>query len=263
MERVTDEIPEDWLRKIAVIVVAHPDDEVIGLGAVLPRLYGLQAIVHVTDGAPRNGEDIRKAGVNTWQEYAQLRRGEFQATMRAAGVAEDVRQICLECPDQEASFRITEIARRLCGVFEELRAEVVWTHPYEGGHPDHDATACAVHCALGHEMIALEFSSYHQGPHGMETECFLPEPSGRVYQHVLTDEEKRAKRKLFECYASQREVLQYFPAKAEPVRRAPIYDFAQPPHAGRLYYENFSWGVTGAQWRELATQALHDLGLSV
>lgn len=255
---MTDEIPEEWLQRSSVIVAAHPDDEVIGLGALLPRMRGLRAIVHVTDGAPRNGEDVRKAGVNSWQEYAQLRRREFQAAMRAAGVADGVRQICLECPDQEASFRMGEIARELCGLFEELRVEAVWTHPYEGGHPDHDATAFAVHGALkllrkarAQEVTALEFSSYHQGPEEMESGCFLPGPSGRIYQHVLTDKEKTAKRNLFECYASQREVLQYFSIEEEPVRRAPVYDFAQPPHGGKLYYENFSWGVTGAQWRGL------------
>lgn len=269
MERVKDEIPDEWLQRAAVIVAAHPDDEVIGVGALLPRFRDLRAIVHVTDGGPRNGDDVRRAGVETWQEYAQLRRGEFQAAMREAGVGNSVRQICLECPDQQASFRMAELARELCGVFEELRPELVFTHSYEGGHPDHDATAMAVHCAVdllwnrgSYAATPLEFSSYHQGPHGMETARFLPWPEWTVNEHVLTEEERATKRRLFECYVSQREVLQYFPTSEEPLRSAPAYDFTRPPHEGRLYYENFAWGVTGKEWRELAAQALRALQLS-
>ncbi len=258
---VMDEIPGQWLERAVVVVAAHPDDEVIGLGALLPRFEDLRAIVHVTDGAP-------KAGVEQWHEYAQLRRREFQAAMVEAGVG-GVRQICLQCPDQEASFRMVEIARELCGVFEELRPKFVLTHPYEGGHPDHDATAATVQGAAEllrnkgpYAPTILEFSSYHQGPHGMETGCFLSWPEWAVNGHVLTEEEKSTKKKLFDCYVSQRNVLQYFPIGEEPLRPAPAYDFTQPPHEGKLYYENFQWGVTGEEWRELAARALRELKLA-
>jgi len=265
MEPVADEIPEEWVQRAAVVVAAHPDDEVIGVGTLLPRFQDLRAIVHVTDGAPRNGDDVRKAGVATWQEYAQLRRREFQAAVREAGIDGNARLICLDCPDQEASFRMAEIARELCALFEELRPEFVFTHPYEGGHPDHDATAMAVHYAvelLKKSPTPLEFSSYHQGPCGMETGRFLPWPEWPVNGHVLTHEERAAKKRLFECYVSQRDVLQHFSVEEEPLRPAPAYDFTQPPHSGKLHYENFAWGVTAIEWRELAIRALRELDLT-
>jgi len=37
----------------------------------------------------------------------------------------------------------------------------------------------------------------------------------------------------------------------ERYRWAPQYDFTAPPHEGRLYYENYPWGVKGARFREL------------
>ena len=180
-----------------------------------------------------------------------------------------MQQVCLSCPDQQASFRMGGLARMLCGIFRELQPEFVWTHPYEGGHPDHDATAFAVHAAVTvlrkadeREPTILEFASYHRGPQGMETGQFLDTRGKRVYEHTLEDEEQSAKKKLFDCYVSQAHVLQYFPVAEEPVRTAPPYDFGKPPHAGDLYYEGFAWGVNGAQWRSLAKDAERELGLT-
>lgn len=250
----------DWLRRPAVIVVAHPDDEVIGMGSLLPRFEDLRAIIHVTDGAPRRGNDIAKAGVGTWQEYAAKRRREFQSAMAEAGLS-SVRQICLWCPDQEACFRMTEIGQQLCAAFAEFGPDFVFTHAYEGGHPDHDATAMSVHRAVQSLRsthlpgpVILEFASYHAGVHGMETGCFLPPLNGETIQRRLSEEEKAKKRKLFNCYETQQDVLQYFSLDSEPLRVAPEYDFTTPPHEGRLFYEQFEWGVTGQQWRRLAAE---------
>ena len=44
-----------------MIVVAHPDDETIALGGQINRLRDA-LLLHVTDGAPRDGEDARHHG---------------------------------------------------------------------------------------------------------------------------------------------------------------------------------------------------------
>jgi N-acetylglucosamine malate deacetylase 2 len=250
----------DWLRRPAVIVAAHPDDEVIGMGSLLPRFADLRAIIHVTDGAPRRGNDIAQAGVGTWQEYAAKRRREFQSALAELGIP-SVRQICLWCPDQEASFRMAEIGQQLCEAFAELQPHFVFTHAYEGGHPDHDATAVSVHRAAQllrstpiPEPAILEFASYHAGTNGIETGCFLPHLNTETIPRQLSEGEKIEKRKLFNCYESQQNVLQYFSLDNEPLRVAPEYDFTKPPHEGTLFYERFDWGLTGQQWRRLATE---------
>jgi LmbE family N-acetylglucosaminyl deacetylase len=237
-------------------VAAHPDDEAIGLGALLPEMHEVCAIVHVTDGSPRRGNE-------NWEHYAAVRRREFEQALAKAG-AHSRRNMCLWCPDQEASFHIAELASRLAEMFERLRPAIVFTHPYEGGHPDHDATAAAVHGAarlLNTQFATLEFSSYHADASGMACECFLDNADAPVMERPLTFEQRQRKRALFECYASQREVLDQFPLRCEPVRVAPGYDFAQPPHEGQLFYERFDWGVNGAQWRELAAGAFRELGI--
>jgi hypothetical protein len=55
-------------------------------------------------------------------------------------------------------------------------------------------------------------------------------------------------------------MLRRFPVDEERFRAAPVYDFSQPPHAGKLLYEHFNWGMTGERWRSLAAGAAQALG---
>ena len=259
------QLPGWLLSRPAAIVVAHPDDEVLGVGTLLPNLANLRAIIHVTDGAPRRGPDVTNAGVGSWHEYAALRRRELKAAVDAAGV-HCARLICLDYPDQEASFHLAHLARRIARLFRQLRLGVVFSHPYEGGHPDHDACAAAVRfaCSLtrgGRWPKVVEFTSYHRSPDGwLETECFLGR-SSKIWRRVLNDAQRQKKRHMVSCYASQQAVLSQFPICQEPIRMAPDYDFTEPPHAGKLYYENFNWGMTGTRWRRLARRAMGALKL--
>jgi N-acetylglucosamine malate deacetylase 2 len=72
-----------------MIVVAHPDDETIGMGAQLCRFHDA-LLVQLTDGAPRDGCDAAAHGYPTLAEYAFARRVELYAAL-AAGQAGGVR----------------------------------------------------------------------------------------------------------------------------------------------------------------------------
>ena len=61
-------------------------------------------------------------------------------------------------------------------------------------------------------------------------------------------------------FAASARVLSQFPLQ-EPLRLAPEYDFSMSPQPGRLYYENFDWGVDGRAWREKVRDAFRDLEL--
>ncbi len=145
----------------------------------------------------------------------------------------------------------------------------VVTHPYEGGHPDHDATALAVHaaCFLLREEgfgapIPVEMTSYHLADERLMYGTFLPSPdAGPVETFTLDASERDLKRRMFECHRTQYEVLKDFPRDAERFRMAPVHDFLRPPHPGRLAYEVFMWRLDGASWRRAAGRALHKLGL--
>jgi LmbE family N-acetylglucosaminyl deacetylase len=260
-----------WLRRLEareegtgdgiLIVVAHPDDEVIGVGGQLARLTGVR-LLHVTDGAPRDLLDARAAGFDDWQGYAVARRQELLAALRLAGI-EAAQADELGIRDQGASFRLVELAQALAAKIRCLRPELVMTLPYEGGHPDHDATALAVHaaCALAqrHDGTApalLEMTSYHMGAGGRVMSEFLPHPDAAVTTLPLGERERAFKRRLVACFSSQSRVLADFPVDVERFRPAPAYDFRRPPHEGLLHYEQFDWGVDAAGWKALAGEAL-------
>jgi N-acetylglucosamine malate deacetylase 2 len=63
-----------------MIVVAHPDDETIGMGAQLCRFKNA-LLVQLTDGAPRDGRDATAHGFTTIAEYACARRAELDAAL--------------------------------------------------------------------------------------------------------------------------------------------------------------------------------------
>ncbi|WP_448203263.1 PIG-L deacetylase family protein [Azospirillum sp. sgz302134] len=254
-------------RQRALVVVAHPDDETIGAGAQLGRFAAIR-ILHTTDGAPRTGLDAEAAGCASAADYAALRRTELERALAVAGLAED-RLDGLGFADQDASFHLAALTRLVMHRIEDWRPDVVLTHAYEGGHPDHDATAFAVHaaCALFDEAAPeiVEMAGYHGGPGGGEGHTtyqdFLPYPGIPVCTVALDEAGRSLKRRMLDAHASQARTLAPFCDDVERFRRAPAYDFTRPPHDGMLHYDRYSWGMTGERWRALATEALRTLGL--
>jgi hypothetical protein len=66
---------------------------------------------------------------------------------------------------------------------------------------------------------------------------------------------------MCDCFVTQRCVLDQFPIDRERFRQAPCYRFTAPPHEGRLFYEYFDWGMSGARWCALARHMLASLEL--
>ena len=245
----------------AVLVFAHPVDEAIALGARLAR-FGNALLVHITDGAPTRSADYVAHGFQSLADYRRARWQELEIALQLAGVG-GMRRERLDIPDQEASLQLAGLTRRLAEILRATRPQVVFTHPFEGGHPDHDACAFAVHHAA--ELLRaqsapipllIEAPFYHAGPVGIETGTFLPSEQAaeeRIYS--LSQAEQDHKKSLLDCFASQRETLAYFSTTEERYRVAPTYNFRRPAHPGSVFYDSHSWGMTSQGFCELAIEA--------
>lgn len=246
------------------VIVAHPDDEAIGAGARL-RALPEAVIVHVTDGAPRDPAYALRKGYPSREAYARSRQDELSAALALLGVPRE-RTHCLDIVDGEAADRLVEITYRIADMLDRLRPEVAVTHPYEGGHTDHDATAFAVHLACGvlrregaPAPIILELTSYHLYGGARRLGEFLPFPEVEERTVALEPDTQNIKQEMYDCFASQQQCLAPFPRDREKFRVAPRYLFTDPPHPGRLLYEHVSPDFNGARWRDSAKQALERL----
>lgn len=249
----------------ALVIAAHPDDEVVGAAALLSRLHSAD-VLYVTDGAPRKGPFAQRPEFATWREYAAERQREAAAALALLGRAR-LRVQYLGVPDQEATAKVAALAQKFAGLFAAYK--VVVTHAYEGGHPDHDATALSVHAACrliqksGRDIPGLlEMTGYHGWAGRFARGVFIPHPdAGAVVDLTLTWAERDLKRRMLACHATQRAMLKNFSVEVERFRSAPRYDFLAPPHRGPLLYERFCWGATGQTWRRAAKLALQELDL--
>lgn len=257
---------DDLPLRSALVVVAHPDDEVAAAGVILSRLSRL-GIIYVTDGAPRRGRDAGDAGFTNWIDYASGRRRETDSALALLG-REIASMRNLGIADQEATFELVDTSRCLA---DQLRAgfDYVITHPYEGGHPDHDATAFCVHAACrliakaGGTPPAIVEARFYAAPDGRYVFSeFVPHPdAGPALALSLTPAEIDLKRRMCALHGSQQKHLVQFRMDEEVYRLAPRYHFAAPPHPGDVGFNQFKWPLTGRIWRYHARRAMGRLGI--
>lgn len=270
--KITSDVMERLAKRVAfakslpttLVIVAHPDDEAIGAGGLLAGLPDA-VVAHVTDGAPRDVRYARSKGFQTREEYARARRREVVNALAHVGITPD-RCRDFGYVDGEASIQLLELVFDVADLMDEVRPDIVLTHPYEGGHSDHDATAFAVHLACGilrrdnvPTPLVLELTSYHNFSGARRVFNFLPFIGAEERTIQLTDAEKELKKRMYQEFASQRQVLKRFPIDLERFRPAPRYLFTKAPHEGTLDYERFCTIITGAQWRSNASKALDAL----
>jgi len=161
---------------------------------------------------------------------------------------------------------LASLSREIAGYLQRFRPEIVLTHPYDGGHPDHDATAFATHAAIrlmqnnGFEPPALFEMGLHPSTDGQKRELdFFPGTWLETTTLVLDEKTRNLKRRMFDYVAVQEGNLRGTTLSLERFRRSPDYDFSIAPNAGKPAYESFDPEMTGVRWQVLSRKALAEL----
>ena len=250
----------------AMVIVAHPDDETIGAGGRLARFQSCR-IVHLTDGAPFDATTPAEDAALARTELRGERRRELLTALSLAGVSPDGVQ-SLAWEDQHTTLGLANLTRTLARLINTVHPDVILTHPYEGGHPDHDATAFAVQAAAavlaatGEQAAPLvEMAFYHSINGVLRTGAFLPGGLAATRTSRLEPADRTLKGDMLACFSTQNDFLSLFDVEHERFRLAPAYDFLRPPHDGVLRYELQARGWNGERWRVLAREAVTTLGL--
>ena len=240
------------------VLVAHPNDEIVGAGCLLIRLRDVR-VIHVSSGAPKRPDG--KVDV----DYGERRKIECARALSLARIGRN-HITELSWPQFDLSSRMVELTRLLLAIFSETSPQIVLTHAYEGGHPDHDATAFGAHAAVrllrksGLKPPLLFEVATHPGDHGdFKIPEFLHLPALESTTLLLDQRARSLKRKMLDLCETERNTLKQTTLEAERFRQAPLYDFRLPPHFGTLHYEKLGWGLTGKQWRWYAREALKRL----
>jgi LmbE family N-acetylglucosaminyl deacetylase len=242
-------------RSRCLIVVAHPNDEIVGSGCLIAKLPNVR-ILHVSHGAFAV-QETQKAGF----DIATERKRECLAALALAKVPSD-RVVEFDLPQLEAPYKMVELTRSLLTFLQKNSSRIVLTHAYEGGHPDHDAVAFATHSAVRllsqyglKPPVIFEMAIYPDKNGLLKMPEFLHNPAGESTTLMLDSDALELKKRMFDCFKTQQQTLAQSPLGPEKFRQAPVYDFTRPPHDGKLHYEKLNLGVTGEQWRELAREA--------
>lgn len=254
----------------ALLLFAHADDEVIAVGARMERFRD-SLFLCVTDGVVPGSEAAAANGGE--QAYRGLRRAEREAAFRHAGLhprralPPSLEELDGSITDQQAPFHLLRLARGLAAAIEQFRPEALITHPYEGGHPDHDSCAFAAYAATrlvrgGAPPIVVEAPFYHYRRGAWVWGEFLDAPSAPVLHRPLRAEEQATKRARLACFPTQAAVLAHVSTEVERYRLAPAYDFSLPPHGEARDYRHVGCALTSSEFCGLATEALRGLGLA-
>jgi LmbE family N-acetylglucosaminyl deacetylase len=175
----------------AVIVAAHPDDEVLGVGGLISELAAAGArlrLVAVTDGENSHGDLGDPAAL------AERRTAETAAALRALG-AEATDVIRLGLPDSKLADHEEQLAAalpRLASGFDVCFAP--WDHDM---HPDHEAAGRAArrYCP---RVLCYPVWMWHWASPGDRRV-----PWDRAFGVPLSPQATARKRAAIGCFASQ------------------------------------------------------------
>jgi len=217
-----------------LILIPHPDDEVVGAATAIGRARARGAAVagvFLTTGVP----DTDTAWIRDPARHAaRVDRRQKEAQVAASRLGLEP-LIFLDHPTRSLRLHLDEAFDTVRHAIDDWAPDRLWVPAFEGGHQDHD-TANALASLFAEELRIWEFAEY--GKAGRQA---FPCVEGNEITLPLTAAEQMEKRRLLEIYESERANLSAIGKEQENFRPLPRYDYAHPPYTGAPHYARFRW----------------------
>ncbi|HZB90951.1 MAG TPA: PIG-L family deacetylase [Stellaceae bacterium] len=223
--------------KRILVLIPHPDDEVVGCAAAIRRAAAAGARVfglYLTTGVPP-AELLWRQQRRHHPMRVIVRRLEARDAAAALGL-EPVG--FAERPARRLRAELGAALGEIEAALSRVRADELWVSAWEGGHQDHDAANfLAARCAG--RVPVLEYAEYNNSA-GVRSQAFAATTGAEIVLR-LDREEQAEKRRLLAFYRSERRNLAHVERTQESLRPLPAHDYAAPPHPGTLFAERFHW----------------------
>lgn len=223
-----------------MIIVTHPDDEVIGCASIILRKKNTVIVYIIVDN--------------------EIRKNEAQMMAFFTGLKKD-NLIFLEYKSSDLVKKesVKELKERIGKILKKYKPKEVYIPAYEGGNFFHDITNYVVNKAVEKNRLktnVYEFPLYNNYPQyaiqkmarrlslympitHKYPQRFIPFDGIRVMDVNMSKEEMLLKKQMLRIYKSQNKndllvKMFWYPEK---YRLSPHYDYRKRQHAGPLNYE--------------------------
>ena len=221
-----------------LLLVPHPDDEVVGSCAAIARARAAGATVsalYLTNGVPTRN------ALWAWDRQRHNERVE-QRWQEAEAAAELLGLQIIErrnLASRSLHRHMGDSLRAIRAAIQRCSAQAIWVPAYEGGHTDHDVTNFLA-SLLRDQLAVWEFAEYNNAGGRTSSQRFVAS-AGPEEKIELTSEEVEVKQEALGLYASERGNLAHIRTEQECFRPLAAYDYSRPPHEGTLFYARFHW----------------------
>jgi N-acetylglucosamine malate deacetylase 1 len=221
-----------------LLLVPHPDDEVVGCAVALKTAIAAGAqvfAIYLTTGVPA------REALWPWQrpghgDFIQRRLAEAREVAGVLGLHPIVFQ---PWPSRSLRSHLADAMKLVEAAIAEHRIDELWAPAWEGAHQDHDA-ANLLASRFEAKIRTREFAEYNFMGGKVRSGVFA-HAAGNEETRQLTEEESSWKRSLIARYESERGNLAHIKAQTESLRDLPAHDYGKPPHEGRLFWTRFHW----------------------
>ena len=230
-----------------LILVPHPDDEIVGVAAAIARARAGGARVfalYLSHGC------LAQKTMWPWQQkyYAQIVSNRLS---EAKKVAEFLSFSVIGDTPRRAAREIwpnlKAVESNIQEAIQSCAPSHIWVPAYEGGNPDHDGLNALAY-VLSARWPAIqfyEFAEYHMAGGVFKANQFITMRGDEMVLQ-LSENERKMKADAFALYASEKDNLIYFRKDSfgvpqEMLRLLKGYDYLRPPHAGVLWYAQYQW----------------------